>query len=93
MQSQRIRGTNMTQLFDTLKFTKRAIKAGLTQQQAEFHAEELATVINDSLVTKDYLDAKLKEQLSSFENRLIWKLIGIIGFMLSISQTVGHFFK
>lgn len=93
MQSQRIRGTDMTQLFDTLKYTKRAKAAGFTEQQAEFQAEELATVINDSLVTKDYLDSKLKEQLSAFENRLIWKLIGIIGFMLSISQTVGHFFK
>ena len=93
MQSTNIRqamGDNyMGQIFDTLKYTKRAMAAGIPQDAAEFHAEELATVINDSLVTKDYL----QQELAALENRLIWKLMGVIGFMLTVSQVVGHFFK
>lgn len=89
MQSYKIGESNVAQIFDTLKYTKRAIAAGFTPQQAEFQAEELATVINESLVTKDYLDSKL----DSLENRLIWKLMGIVGFMLTLSQVVGHYFK
>ena len=41
--------------FDTLKFAKRAEKAGFTKQQAEFQAEEIAKVIDDNLITKDDL--------------------------------------
>lgn len=41
--------------FDTLKFAKRAEKAGFTKQQAEFQAEEIAKVLEDNLITKDDL--------------------------------------
>ena len=38
--------------FDTLSFSKRLIKAGFTNQQAEVQVEAIAELINDQLVTK-----------------------------------------
>lgn len=89
----KIGGEKMGQIFDTLKYAKRATAAGLTQEAAEFHAQELATVINDSLVTKEHLDAQLRNELTSLENRLIWKLLSAIVVILGIVQVIGHFFK
>ena len=48
--------------FDTLKAARRMIEAGMPPKQAEAQAEVMAEafVFNaDSLVTKDYLDARL----------------------------------
>lgn len=94
----------MTNIFDTLKFTKRAIAAGIPQQAAEFHAEEIATLINDSLVTKEHFDSKIstlekhiktemKTEIASLENRLTWKFLGGMITMITLSQVIGHFFK
>ncbi len=54
-------------MFDTLKYTKDAIAAGFTREQAEFQAEKMAELINDSLVTKDYF----KHEITHMENRII----------------------
>ncbi|MEH6584252.1 MAG: hypothetical protein V7754_20135 [Halioglobus sp.] len=51
--------------FDTLKFARRLIAAGVPEKQAETQAELMAEafVYNmDSVVTKDYLDARFGEQ-------------------------------
>lgn len=51
--------------FDTLKCARRLKKAGYTDKQAEVQAEIMAEafVYNmDTLVTKDYLDARFAEQ-------------------------------
>lgn len=90
---EKIGESKMSQIFDTLKYTKRAVAAGLSQQAAEFHAEELATVINDSLVTKDHLDTQLRNELIALENRLTWKLLTAFTVIVGIAQVVGHFFK
>jgi len=50
--------------FDTLKAARRLIEAGMPSRQAEAQAEVMAEafVFNvDSLVTKDYLDARFGE--------------------------------
>ena len=90
---QRMGEVNMGQIFDTLKYTKRALAAGFSQQQAEFQAEELATIINDSLVTKDYFNTELHRQLTDLEIRLTWRIIGSMAVLLTMAQVVGHFFK
>lgn len=59
-----MRGTSM---FDTLRYTKEAVAAGFTQKQAEFQAEKMAELINDSLVTKDYF----KQEILHMENRIV----------------------
>ena len=52
-------------VFDTLKYTRRLMEAGVPKQQAEVQAEAMAEafVFNvEALVTRDYLDARLGEQ-------------------------------
>ena len=50
--------------FDTLRFARRLIEAGVPDRQAEVQAELMAEAFLfnvDSVVTKDYLDARLGE--------------------------------
>lgn len=56
--------------FDTLGYARRLEEAGFTRQQAEVHANALREVIDERLVTKDYLDARLRE----LEYRLVIRL-------------------
>jgi hypothetical protein len=58
--------------FDTLKAARRMIEAGMPPKQAEAQAEVMAEafVFNvDSLVTKDYLDARFAEQEARIDVR------------------------
>lgn len=58
--------------FDTLKYSRRLIEAGVPKQQAEVQAEAMAEafVFNvEALVTRDYLDARLGEQDARVEAR------------------------
>ena len=57
--------------FDTLKAARRLKAAGVPEEQAEVQAEIMAEafVFNmDALVTKDYLDARLKELEARFDS-------------------------
>ena len=59
--------------FDTLKFARRLIAAGVPEKQAETQAELMAEafVYNmDTLVTKDYLDARLDARFAAQDIRL-----------------------
>ena len=47
--------------FDTLSFAKRLQAAGFTIEQAETLARMQAELIDERLVTKEYLDAKLAD--------------------------------
>ena len=58
--------------FDTLKYSRRLMEAGVPKQQAEVQAEAMAEafVFNvEALVTRDYLDARLGEQDARVEAR------------------------
>ena len=51
--------------FDTLKFARRLMEVGVPEKQAEVQAELMAEAFlynMDSLVTKDYLEARFAEQ-------------------------------
>ena len=59
--------------FDTLKFARRLIEAGVPIQQSEAQAEVMAEsfVYNiDSLATKDYLDARLDARFAAQDARM-----------------------
>lgn len=59
--------------FDTLKYARKLIAAGVPEQQAEAQTEIMAEafLINtDALVTKDYLDARLDARFVELEGRL-----------------------
>lgn len=48
--------------FNTLKYTEELEGAGVPHKQAAVHAETLLHAIEDSMVTKDYLDARFDAQ-------------------------------
>ena len=59
--------------FDTLKFARRLKEAGVPEEQAEVQAELMAEafVFNmDSLVTRDYLDARLDARFAEQDARI-----------------------
>ena len=49
-----------TTTFDTLSFARKMQALGFTKEQSEGFAELQRELIYDSLVTKDYLDMRLK---------------------------------
>lgn len=54
--------------FDTLAYAKRLRRAGLTEEQADVHAEALATALGEVLVTKqDLHDLATKDDLHRLE--------------------------
>ena len=58
--------------FDTLKFVRHLQQAGVPVEQAEVQAEVLAEAFNvnlESLVTKEYLQARFAEHGASMEVR------------------------
>jgi len=59
-----------TVTFDTHEFIKRLKLVGFSEEQAEVFATEHRRIIEDSLVTKDHLDMRLRE----LEYKLIIKL-------------------
>ncbi len=66
--------------FDTLGYARRLEEAGFTRQQAEVQANALREVIDERLVTKDYLDARLRE--------LEYKLVIRLGTMMAASVAI-----
>jgi hypothetical protein len=59
--------------FDTLKFARRLIAAGVPEKQAETQAELMAEAFlynMDTLVTRDYLDARLDARFAAQDTRL-----------------------
>lgn len=63
-------------LFDTLAYAKKLISAGVPEKQAEVQAEALADVLNDQLVSRQYLDLRLKEQQVEIIKWVAGMLIG-----------------
>ncbi len=47
--------------FNTLAYAKKLIAAGVSEKQAEVQAETLAEVLNEQMVTRQYLDLRLQE--------------------------------
>lgn len=47
-----------------MAYAKKFLAAGFTQQQAEAQAEALAEIVNEQLVSRQYLDLRLSEMKS-----------------------------
>jgi hypothetical protein len=64
----------MSQIFDTLEYTKGAEAVGIKREHAEYQAQQLGKLVDNELVTKSYLHTELKD----LENRMLIKLVGIM---------------
>jgi hypothetical protein len=64
----------MSQIFDTLEYTKGAEAVGIKREHAEYQAQQLGKLVDNELVTKSYLHTELKD----LENRMLIKLGGIM---------------
>jgi hypothetical protein len=60
-------------VFDTYHYVKRLKAVGVSEEQAEVQAEALASLVNERLVTKQYLDLRQAE----LKNGLIKWVAGI----------------
>ena len=82
--------------FDTLKFANKLKSAGVPDKQAEAEAEALSEALEvnlKELVTKEYLDAKLQQELAPLRTDLV-VIKWMIGLMLAgvISLVLKTFF-
>ena len=48
-------------VFDTLAYAKKLIEVGVPAKQAEVQAETLADLVNEQIVSRQYLDLRLSE--------------------------------
>jgi len=79
----------MAIVFDTHNYVKRLKAVGIPEEQAEVQAEALATLVNDQLVTKQYLDLRLAE----LKNDLIKWVVGISAAQAAIIVTLLKLIK
>lgn len=70
--------------FDTHENVKKLISTGFTEQQAEMQTKIIAELVNEQLVTKQYLDERLKE----LEYRLIIRLGAMIVVAIGVITTL-----
>jgi hypothetical protein len=64
----------MSVAFDTLAYANKLKSAGVSEKEAEIHAEAIASVVDERLVTKEHFDTTIKE----LEYRLTIKLGTVI---------------
>ena len=69
-----------TTTFDTLSFARKLQELGFTKEQAEGFAQLQRALIDEWLVTKDYLDMRLKD----LEYRLTLRLGAMMGASMAI---------
>ncbi len=70
--------------FDTVAYAKKLIAAGVPAKQAEVQAETLADLVNEQIVSRQYLDIRLSEM----EMRLKYDLTLRFGIMLAAAVAV-----
>ena len=63
-----------TTTFDALAYAKKLESAGFTREQAEIQAAAMREIVDGRLVTREYLDLRLKE----LEYKLTIRLGGIV---------------
>ena len=69
-----------TIVYDTLKLAEGFRNSGFTEQQAKSLANGLGTLANDHMVTREYLDFKLREVQLRLTVSLGGLMAGIIAF-------------
>jgi hypothetical protein len=81
----------MAIVFDTHNYVKRLKAVGIPEEQAEVQAEAMATLVNDQLVTKQYLDLRLAE-LKNDLIKWVW-VVGISAAQAAIIVTLLKLIK
>jgi len=56
--------------FDTYTYVKKLKAVGFTEEQAEVQAKTIAELSDERLVTREYLDMRLKELEFRFESKI-----------------------
>lgn len=79
----------MTTTLDTLKLAEKFILAGFEEKKARTLAETFGNLANEQLVTKEYLDFKLKD----LELRLTVKTAVIITAVITFFKIMENFFR
>lgn len=81
-------------LFDTHQYVKRAESVGFSVEQAEFQAEEMAALLNSTIVTRSIL----REELIALESRIrdihyktYATILGSIATLLTVLEGLLHF--
>ena len=77
--------------FNTLVYAKKLRQAGVSEEQAEVHAEALAVIIDEKLATKrdlNELEISLKRDMKELELRLKHDLTLRLGAMLATGITI-----
>lgn len=67
--------------FDTLRYAKKMVAVGFTQQQAEAQAEAIAEIVDERLATKQdikELEIKLETRIRELELHMTIKLGGLM---------------
>jgi hypothetical protein len=67
---QSLHPTRGNDMFDTLQYTKEAVEAGFTREQAEFQAEKMGELIGGTLVTKNYFKTEMGLNEKTFRHEL-----------------------
>lgn len=70
--------------FDTHENVKRLMTTGFTEEQAEVQTKIIAELVNEQLVTRQYLDERLKE----LEYRLIIRLGAMLVIAIGVVSTL-----
>lgn len=75
-------------VFDTHAFVKRLAGAGMPIEQAEILAEEQARLVNEQLVTRDYLDGRLVQMEQRLTIRLGAMMVVAVGVMATLGKVL-----
>lgn len=81
-----------TTTFDTLKLSDKFIAAGIDEKHARVFAETFGELANDQLVTKEYLDFKLKNEFEKLELRMTIKTAVIVAAVVGFFRIMEAFF-
>lgn len=84
-------GCAMAKSFNPLAYSKKLKEVGFTESQAETLATAQAEIIDETLVTKEYLDHRLAELETRLEYRLTMRLGAIAASAIAIMAAIVKF--
>ncbi len=73
-----------TLALDTLRFSRELKKGGFTEKQAETLADKLGEIVEEQLVSKQYLDLRIAELKNDLIKWLIALLLGQAGLIVAL---------
>lgn len=75
----------MNTSIDTLRAAETLRQAGVPERQAAAHAKVIDDAITGAnLVTRDYLDMRLRTELATLRDQLTWRMLGGMSALLAL---------